>query len=530
MPEASKMKYIHLIKANIVVALLFVIVSCASVRTPTGGDKDEIAPTLLNTIPKNTSTNFIGNKIVLEFDEAVQVNNIQKELIITPKLVNTYTAIAKYNKIILTFEKSFDPNTTYTLNFRKAIGDLNENNQAANLKLVFSTGPELDSVKFQVSVTDMFTGKPLTKGIATLYQESDTVNPKKQNPYYFTNIENGFGQFEYLHKGAYRVYVLTDNNDNQIYDSYLGERLGFIEAPIFVPRDSISSFKLTKEESDAIKIIDRSKYLNSYTIEFSKTPVTIKTNLPANTYAKQNKKKWHIYRLGNSVPDSLQTIITTTDSAANTNTDTVKVFFNGKKTNPAKQDQLYTTSTTASRKLKPNEDFRINVKDSITALAKEGFLIKYDTNAYETIIPKVVRKEIVFTVKKANKAAIVLKPNSIKTILNDTNRADTIKLGYTTEEELGSITYSLKNLPEFPYYVELHSEIGTIVSTKANIQTATFKNLEPGNYKIRYFIDADKNGIYTLGNERKTKAAEEIYTYPELIPVKANWQITDITW
>ena len=524
------MKFFQLLKVNFFVALLFVSVSCASVRTPTGGDKDEIAPTLINTIPKNTSTNFIGKKIVLEFDEAVQVNNIQKELIITPKIVNPFTAIAKYNKVTLTFEKSFDPNTTYTLNFRKAIGDINENNQAANLKLIFSTGPILDSLKFQVSVTDVYTGKPLSKGIATLYPVSDTINPKKQNPYYFTNIENGFGEFEYLHRGEYVVFVLTDNNDNQIYDSYLGERIGFIEGPIFVPRDSISTFKLSKEESEPLKIIDKSKYLNSYSIEFSKTPIAVKSNLPVNYYTKQDKKKWHVFRLPINTTDSLQAIVSATDSAGNLSTDSVKLFFNGKKINPIRQEPLYSTNSNVSSKLKPNESFKIIVKDSITSLKTDGFLIKYDTNAYETIKPTLLGKEISFLLKKATKAAIALKPNSFKTILNDTNKADTIKLSYATEEELGTITYTLKSKPSLPYYIELLTEAGNLIATKTNSQTGTFNNLEPGNYRIRYYIDADKNGIYTLGNQRKNRQAEEMITYAELIPVKANWEITDISW
>ena len=530
MQEVSKMKFLNLVKFVACIYIVVYISSCASVRTPTGGDKDAIPPTLINTIPKHTSTNFIGTKIVLEFDEAVQVNNIQKELIITPKVINPYTAIAKYNKVTITFEKPFNPNTTYTLNFRKAIGDLNENNQPQNLKLVFSTGPEIDSVKFQVSVTDQYTGKPLPKGIATLYEVSDTLDPRKQNPYYFTAIENGLGQFEYLKEGTYTILVITDNNDNQLYDSYAGERLGFIEKPIVIPRDSISNFKLTKEESEPIKIIDKTKYLNSYTLEFNKTPVKLSSNLSKDYYCILEQKKWTVYRPINSKADSLETIITTADSANNISTDTVKLFFNGKKANPRIQEPLYKSINNASLKLKPRESLTLTIKDSVINLNKEGFLVKYDTNKYEVIIPTLKGRELTFPLKGAKKASLVLKGNSIKTILNDTNKTDTLKIGYVTAEELGSITYKLKQKPNVQFVVQLLNENDKLVAELKDKETGTFYNLEPGNYKIRYYLDKDKNGIPTIGNFKKQQEAEEIYTYTELIPVKANWEITDISW
>lgn len=530
MQEVSKMKFLNLVRFIAFIYLVVFISSCASVRTPTGGDKDEIAPTLINTIPKHTSTNFIGTKIVLEFDEAVQVNNIQKELIITPKVINPYTAIAKYNKVTITFEKPFSANTTYTLNFRKAIGDLNENNQPQNLKLVFSTGPEIDSVKFQVSVTDQYTGKPLPKGIATLYEDSDTLDPRKQNPYYFTSIENGIGQFEYLRGGTYTVLVITDNNDNQLYDSYAGERLGFIEKSIVIPRDSISSFKLSKEESEPIKILDKSKYLNSYTLEFNKTPVRLSTNLPKEYYCILDQKKWTVYRPLNSKTDSIETIFTTSDSANNLSTDTIKLYFNGKKVNPRNQEQLYKSVNNPSLKLKPRVSLTLTIKDSVINLNKEGFLVKYDTNKYESIVPTLKGRELTFPIKPAKKASLVIKSGSIKTMLNDTNQSDTLKIGYITAEELGNITYKLRTKPNNHFIVQLLTENDKLVEELKDKETSTFYNLEPGNYKIRYYIDKDKNGIPTIGNFKKKQEGEEIYTYTELIPVKANWEISDISW
>jgi hypothetical protein len=384
-------------------------------------------------------------------------------------------------------------------------------------------------LSFQVSVTDVYTGKPLTKGIATLYPVSDTLNPQKQNPYYFTNIENGFGQFEYLRKGEYIVYVITDNNDNQLYDKYSGERLGFINKPIFVPRDSISTFKLSKEDSEPIKIIDRSKYLNSYTLEFNKEPINIEHKLRKEFYTVQEKRKWTVYRLNSNQPDSISTTLTTIDSANNQSIDTVRLYFNGKKAQPRMLTQLYTVLDGAS-KLKLDNQFYITVKDSLLKVNNNGFQVKYDTNSYEPIIAKTKGSRICFNLKTAKKVSVIIKSKTISTVLNDTNKTDTIKISYITAEEVGSITYKLKDRSTKNFIVELTSENGLLIASKTNLATATFSNLEPGNYKIRYFIDSDKNGIHTLGNYKKKREAEEMYGYPDIIPVKANWEINDISW
>jgi hypothetical protein len=208
----------------------------------------------------------------------------------------------------------------------------------------------------------------------------------------------------------------------------------------------------------------------------------------------------------------------------------VKLFFNGKKANPRNQETLYKSVNNASLKLKPRESLTLTIKDSVINLNKEGFLVKYDTNKYEVIIPTLKGRELTFPLKGAKKASLVLKGNSIKTILNDTNKTDTLKIGYVTAEELGSITYKLKQKPNVQFVVQLLNENDKLVAELKDKETGTFYNLEPGNYKIRYYLDKDKNGIPTIGNFKKQQEAEEIYTYTELIPVKANWEITDISW
>lgn len=58
--------------------------------------------------------------------------------------------------MLITPEKPLVENTTYTINFRDAVQDLNEGNPVYNLRLAFSTGSEIDSLQIYGSVAELF--------------------------------------------------------------------------------------------------------------------------------------------------------------------------------------------------------------------------------------------------------------------------------------------------------------------------------------------------------------------------------------
>ena len=62
----------------------FIITGCAQVGTPSGGPKDSIAPQLVSAQPTLKSTNFKGSKIVLTFDEYVDVQDVQTNVLVSP--------------------------------------------------------------------------------------------------------------------------------------------------------------------------------------------------------------------------------------------------------------------------------------------------------------------------------------------------------------------------------------------------------------------------------------------------------------
>ena len=77
----NNFKYITLL-------LLLVVIGCAKRGTITGGLKDTIAPVLIQSVPKNFSTDFKGNEIKLVFDELIKLKDVNKQLIVSPPMKN----------------------------------------------------------------------------------------------------------------------------------------------------------------------------------------------------------------------------------------------------------------------------------------------------------------------------------------------------------------------------------------------------------------------------------------------------------
>ena len=93
----------------------------------------------MNTNPK---------EIRLEFDEYIKLDNATKNIIITPRVKKDELIItALKNMVIIELNQQLEDSTTYVFNFQKSIQDLSESNPAENLKLVFSTGPSIDSLE-----------------------------------------------------------------------------------------------------------------------------------------------------------------------------------------------------------------------------------------------------------------------------------------------------------------------------------------------------------------------------------------------
>src|SRR5471030_2051179 len=134
-----------------------VIFSCANIQRPMGGPRDKTPPKLLKATPLNPTRNFNSKIIQLDFDEYFKLNSVYQEITVSPEMTKQPEYLIKKKSLIIKIKDTLQKNTTYVINFGKAIADVNEGNILKNFTYVFSTGPVIDSLRITGTVRDVQT-------------------------------------------------------------------------------------------------------------------------------------------------------------------------------------------------------------------------------------------------------------------------------------------------------------------------------------------------------------------------------------
>ena len=205
---------------------------CANIIPPAGGPRDSLPPILLRASPPDSTLNFRGNRIVLEFDEFIDAQNTQSVLL-TPYPLRPPRFEPRLRTLTITLQDTLEPNTTYTINFGEAIKDVNEGNVLRNFDYTFSTGAALDSLSFSGNVVLAETGAVDTNMVAVLYRNLDDSALVKDRPRYIAKLNrSGSFQFRNLPSGTFALYAYGDANSR----SYSGRNqlFAFADSPIVV--------------------------------------------------------------------------------------------------------------------------------------------------------------------------------------------------------------------------------------------------------------------------------------------------------
>ncbi|HOI32088.1 MAG: Ig-like domain-containing protein [Bacteroidales bacterium] len=229
----------------LVIILLFstlCLQQCANPVMPRGGEKDIIPPKVLLAVPENYSVNFDAKKIELTFDEFVKLDNMQKNLLVSPPLVSNPEFRLRGKTLQIFFDEPLMEETTYTLFFGDAIVDLTEGNPLSDYNYVFSTGPLLDSLSLGGIVLNAFDLTVPDQAYVMLYADiPDTITadsvPYLIRPRYIARTDlDGHFTLSNLKDTVYQLFVLSDMNSNLLYDMP-GEKIAFLDSliqPVYV--------------------------------------------------------------------------------------------------------------------------------------------------------------------------------------------------------------------------------------------------------------------------------------------------------
>ena len=238
------MKDIRLKHYSLLVCLLL-IAGCANRGIgPQGGPKDEKPPQVVKESPENGTLNYNGKRVDIVFNEYIQLDDVSKNVLISPPQQHPPEVKAVGKKIMLVFEEPLQDSTTYTIDFGNAIGDFHEKNVLKGYTLSFSTCDVIDSLEVNGYIVNAEDLNPVSGVIIGIHANLDDT---AFSTVPFTRVgktdQNGHFYVKNIREADYRIYGLGDVSRDFIYQP--GEGLAFTE-------DIIHPYCHTELEGDTV--------------------------------------------------------------------------------------------------------------------------------------------------------------------------------------------------------------------------------------------------------------------------------------
>ena len=533
-------KSISLMRYSLYIMVMILIAGCARRSTPTGGLKDSIPPVLVNSNPKINSVNFNADEIRLTFDEWVELDGLDQQLIISPPIeknkyeIKPLSGVTK--KLFISFIDSLQENTTYTINFGNSIVDNNEGNEMNFFNYTFSTGPTLDSLFIKGNVEDAFNLETDEYLSLQLYRidstYSDSIIYNNQPTYLANSLDTTAYRFKNLKEGKYILIALKDMGNDYIFNP-LYDKIGYYDSIISLPKDSIINLKLFKEEVPIIW--DRPHFINSEKIGFGYygkldlNKISLVSKIPDSVnylFTKEKDKDTINFWLSKNSLDSLEFKLKEVDTIK-----TLTVKFDRSKDSII--DSLRISDITKSV-IGLKEKFKLSSNLPVREISDSLIFIR---DIDSTLIPfkssinnNLDEVTLDFDVKPQDDYSIYILPNAIIDLRGGTN--DT--LGFRTRsqslEDYGNVYLNVIRDSESQYILQMVNSNNEIVRKYNSINSDGLYNFElvnPGKYIFRMIRDNNRNKEWDTGNYLKKIQPEEVYYSNFELEIRANWDFNE---
>lgn len=539
------MKRLHLNLFSLLILSVFFI-GCARITSPEGGPEDLTPPILISSVPANEQTNYTGNTIVLTFDEYVNTQAIESNLIITPALEGEGIIKSKIKKrsVILTFTDEWKDNTTYNINFGNTIQDATNRNIPPDLNLSFSTGDYIDSLQISGVITDLYSKEPVEKALVSLYTITDTLDITSGSASYYARTDtSGIYKFKNLPPGEYYIYSALDENNNQKADAD-SELYGFYTNSLNLESNITGiDFDIQRLDITPLKISSARHFGTYFDVEFNKTITSYDVlNNDTVAYRALEENKLRFYNTGFLFNDTIPLIISANDSINSQLQDTVGFYFNESQIDSDKFDYNISPSTNA---LVPNDTMSLDFTKPVKTYDQDSLIFEIDSLNFFNIDDSVftwnaTRTQVSWPmnlsdyIKDDQSLKMLLKPGAFFSIENDTSNARIKSLKIFKADDAGVINGSVNT--DAPNYIIqlLNSRSFEVIQTKYNEPKFSFQYLDAGTYLLKVIIDTNGNGRWDIGNILERTQAEPViyyldnFTNTRLIELRKNWIVDDI--
>ncbi len=530
----------------VLIPLLFVIFRCAQVAPLTGGAKDTKPPEVVESVPSSGTVNFRGNKIIITFNEFIQLKDLSNQLIVSPLLKTTPEIETNGKNLVIKLEPSeLQQNTTYRLFLGNAVADMNESNSVPQFEFVFSTGPSIDTLELKGTVRDALSGKPGSESIISLYdlsREKDSL-PHKELPDYVSRT-NGQGEFIFrnLPFKTFSVFSIADKNKNYLLDGGT-EKAAFRSDPLQLLSDS--SIRLLQFDEELSKGFVKATPAPFYGIAL----IILNRKADVKVEALKKEEIKNIYEEKKGMEKDTITVLYRHIS------DTLKVIVHNKTFN--KSDTVNIKIPPASRNFRRKKSFATNLINSKLPL-NEKLKIRFSTwmDTSRVNLKKIKITSTDTSVKptpvKGLWTSITTfelsgdyKPQTSYVAKIDTGAFfdpygitnDSLKITFTAENELefGKMTLKMLFDQKQPYIVQLLNDQQKMIQwqtisfslSSSNSRTLVFTDVLPGMYTVRVLFDDNGNQKWDTGDIVRRKQPEKVYVHTKPLKVLADWEIEE---
>lgn len=511
--------------------LLILLSACAKVGAPSGGPKDISPPVIKSSKPFHLQKNTQPTEIRFEFDEFIQLNQPQKNIIINPH-PGAFETDIQGRELRITLAEPLQQNQTYSLQLIEAIKDNNESNVLPYALVAFSTGNDIDESKLMVKGTLAIHGKPSAINVLLDTNTNLLDSFTTESFVYHTMGKKELpAQLNFIKPDTYKLVAFQDVNENNIYDTQEPIGISIIEIKdssyadisLSIPRIPVSHYKILSHNYQPA--LSRLYFEFNEAID-SSYPLKVDVSIDPILSSKKSSPLFHLSNSRDSLfvylkaseDDSIKTSIQLADS----------VF--------TVMDAIYAADSFpwayTFKRIHKDDRYYLSIQSTIPLISTNSrFLSLFNTTDSTKISIDSVSMPSSFEIKihagfsPGINYLLTMNEGFIRSPLPLVFKtSDSLSFSFTSES-----SHSIHLLPDFPECAHpifyLHNSEGKKIQSNKNPNNLIFKNLKPGSYFISCLDDLNNNGIYDPIQLWPFSQAEPIYHSTSSIEIKEGWDL-----
>ena len=481
--------------------------ACATVGVLTGGDRDVQAPLLIKSSPAHAATQVNTTKLVLTFDEYIELVNPTETFRLEPSDAKLSVTLSKKDAVIA-LKGSLKSNTTYSLCIDGGIKDVAEGNDSI-YRIAFSTGPSLDSLQQRYRVGDAYTKKSM-QGVSVGLFATDT---SKKARYLAKSNQEGWASLDFLPRDSFFLKAFLDINKN-----------GMIEP--FEPQEQLPLPSIPSNDSLAFLLSVPRDIERSYAFKV-KPPGLLLGHLPQEIDLKDLRLNGVQPRSIRIDRDSVLIPIELTEAGPltfSTPFDTLNLLYTEKDLASALMGEVSPLSFGNPVRVLWNSFLAASVDvEKIKVLRQDSSIVVLDSTVVENNALLLYSRSW-----SRGKLKAVFGPGAVQTTVGKINGQQTAEFSYAGPEELGVLVV------KFPSALSGQRVIleknGKVIQThyylkESNLRKDVYRNLPPGEYQVLVIDDLNGNGFWDAYRPSTKEPAEPVRRYTKVPKVRANWEI-----